>query len=248
MIINNKKIFMKVCLIFLFGIGLRFAYATPSTHIWAPSTDIQPFGRWHITSDIYIPLENDEEGNVLPPVTNLGLTVGILPFERFNMELGFDHKAGLGDLDEYPFYFNAKAGIPEGSFGRFFPAVAIGIYDVGTEHNQTDFNIVYLKIAKSTLLGRFSAGYFSGNSELLLDEEGNVDNEGIFAAWERVMKEISDRLWICVEYMGTESSYGAWSFGFSYKFVDDVSILCGYNIYNNENIADTFTIQVDIDF
>ncbi|MDD5194255.1 MAG: hypothetical protein PHQ96_01105 [Candidatus Omnitrophica bacterium] len=235
---------------FLFS---NYSYPTPTTHIWAPSTDVQKYGVMHVTSDLYLASERDSQGARPDTITNLGLTAGILPFSKLNMELGFDHKSGLGDLDDYPIYFNAKIGVPEDSFGKLFPALAIGIYDIGTEHNKTDNNVFYAKGAKTIAvkdfsLGRFSAGYFQGNSRLLLNGSGEKDNNGLFAAWERSIPEISDRLWLCAEYMGTKSSYGAWSYGFSWKFSDAVCAIAGYNRYNNSNLADTVTLQIDIDF
>lgn len=228
-------------------------FATATTHIWAPSTDVQAYGVMHITGDMYLPTGRDSAGNRPDVVTNEGLTVGVLPFEKFNIEAGFDHKTGLGDLDDYPMYFNAKGAVPEGVFGEFFPALAVGAYDIGTKKDRTDYNIIYGKAAKTFKvgdfsLGRVSAGYFNGNDKLLLDEDGEKDNDGFFGAWERTMPEISDKLWLCVEYQGTRSSYGSWNFGGSWKFSDNVSMLVGFERYNNRNYADTVTIQFDVDF
>lgn len=248
-----KKLKIIPILVTYFFLWVTLCYATPTTHIWAPSTDIQPFKKVHLTADFYFPSERDSAGNRSDTITNEGLTIGILPFKKFNIEIGFDHKTGYGDLDGYPIYFNAKAGIPEDAFGKFFPALAVGIYDAGTKHNKTDNNIFYFKGAKTLAvknfsLGRFSIGYFNGNSKLLLDANGNKDNDGLFAAWERTLSEISDRLWVCVEYMGTKSSYGTWNFGGSWKFTDNISAIVAYDTYNNRNLADTITLQIDIDF
>jgi hypothetical protein len=230
-----------------------FCFATPSTHIWAPSTDIQPFGIFHITGDMYLPTEMDSAGNRPDAITDEGLTVGLLPFEKFNIEAGFDHKTGLGDLDNYPMYFNAKAGMPENAFNKFFPALAVGVYDIGTKGRKTNFNVVYGKAAKtfsagSFSLGRLSAGYFYGNDQLLLNEDGEKDNIGFFGAWERTITEISDKLWLCLEYQGTKSIYGCWNIGGSWKFSENVSMLVGFERYNDRNLADTVTLQFDIDF
>ena len=230
-----------------------FCFATPSTHIWAPSTDIQPFGIFHITGDMYLPTEMDSAGNRPNTITDEGLTVGLLPFEKFNVEAGFDYKTGFGALDNYPMYFNAKAGMPENTFNKFFPALAVGIYDIGTKGERTNFNIVYGKIAKtfnagSFNLGRLSAGYFYGNDQLLLNEDGEKDNNGFFGAWERTITEISDKLWLCIEYQGTKSVYGCWNVGGSWKFTDTVSMLVGFERYNDHSLADTVTLQFDIDF
>jgi hypothetical protein len=232
--------------------NLESAHATASTHIWAPSTDVQPFMKWHLTSDFYVPTENNADGSRANTITNLGLTVGVLPFKKLNMEVGFDHKSGYGALDDYPMYFNTKIGIPEGTYGEFFPALAIGIYDVGTKGDRTDYNVVYGKAGKTVpmgdlSLGRFSLGYFIGNSDLLLDGT-KEDNDGVLVCWERVMTEISDKLWVAVDYQGTRSSYGSWNLGFSWKFADNVSGIFGYDIYNDRDLANTYTVQVDIDF
>ncbi|MDD4879599.1 MAG: hypothetical protein PHR22_04000 [Candidatus Omnitrophica bacterium] len=242
----------------IIGLSLLIApadcFATATTHIWAPSTDVQPYGVIHITpADVYIPVGKDSSENRVPTITNSGLTVGVLPFERFNIEAGFDYKTGYGDLDNYPMYFNAKGGIPEGAFGEWFPALAVGAYDIGTKTDKTNFNLIYGKAAKTFKikdldLGRFSVGYFNGNGKLLRGPNGGKDNADVFGAWERTMSEISDKLWLCVEYQGTKSSYGCWNFGGSWKFSDNISLLVGFDHYNNRNFADTVTIQVDIDF
>ncbi len=248
-----KKIKFLIMILMLGFFCSKFAYATPSTHIWAPSTDVQPYKKGHLTSDVYVASEKDSTGNRPDTITNLGLTFGVLPFEKINMEVGFDHKTGTGALDDYPLYFNTKIGIPENAFGEGSPAWAAGIYDVGTKRDKTNYNVGYTKIAKTFSindfsLGRFSAGYFQGNAKLLLDKNSKEDNEGVLAAWERTLTEISDKLWVCAEYMGSESSYGAWNLGFSWKFSDNVSVIFGYNMYNNHNLSDTVTVQVDIDF
>ena len=62
------------------------------------------------------------------------------------------------------------------------------------------------------------------------------------------MTEISDKLWVAVDYQGTKSSYGTLNLGFSYKFSDNTSLLAGYDIFNNRDLANTYTVQVDIDF
>lgn len=228
------------------------AGATATTHVWAPSTDVQAFNRWHVTSDFYLPAEGDAAGDRIPAVTNAGLTVGILPLKALNLEIGIDHKSGLGPLDDYPLYGNLKLGTPEGSLGTASPAIALGIFDAGTKAGRTDCNVMYAKAAKTLAagpvsLGRLSLGYFSGNEDLLLDSKGAPDNHGLLAAWERTCPEISERLWVCVEYMGTESTYGTLNVGASWKCAENVFLLVGYDKFHNDELVDTATVQVDID-
>jgi hypothetical protein len=233
---------------FLTLAGLTSVHATPSTHIWGPSTDVQAFKTFHITADYYLPTEQTTTGARIPPVTNTGLTVGILPFKKLNAEVGIDHKSGLVTADDYPLYFNGKLAVPENAFGSFFPAVAVGIYDVGTKSDVTNNDVAYGKIAKTFAVGRFSVGYFTGNKKLLLDDKGEKDNSGLMAVWERTMNEISPNLWLCAEYMGTKSGYGTMNIGGTWKFANNVGVLAGYDLYNNSDIPSTFTVQVDIDF
>lgn len=255
-----RKYGITALLLFLMLLNnIETAHATASTHIWAPSTDTQAWGTGHVTADVYVPTERNSDGSNANTITNTGLTFGMLPFKILNAEAGFDYKTGYGSLDNYPIYFNAKIAFPEDAFkghvryGEIIPAIAAGIYDAGTRVDKTNCNIVYVEAAKTIkindmALGRFSIGYFWGNDKILLDHDGNKSPEGILAAWERTMTEISDKLWICVEYQGSKSAYGSLNLGFSWQFTPSTSVLAGYQFYNDRHLADTITIQVDINY
>ena len=250
----DKIIYTATILIFLLYAMPNLAYPTASTDIWAPNTDTQPWGTGHIGEDIYIPVERNGDDSRARTITDSGLTFGILPFKKMTAEAGIDYKTGYGDQDyRYPIYFNTKLAIPEYAYGPYFPAIAGGIYDLGTQRDKTNYNLVYIKAAKTPILGccslgKISFGYFWGNDKLLLDQNQKRDSNGIFCSWARTMSEISDKLWVCVEYQGTKSLYGAFNIGFSWQFTKDISVLTGYQFYNNRNLADTATIQVDINF
>jgi hypothetical protein len=252
---------------------LDFACATPTTLLWSPSTDVQPYKKIHLGADIYAPTTSkttnadnyDQHNYVLQvwgsefsllsdkPEENL---LGKLwqPLGKIMAETGFDYKKGLGSFyDSNPWYFNFKFAVPEDAYFKYMPALAVGGYDLGTRANRTNNNLWYFRAAKTVgigklNLGRFSAGYFSGNGRLLRDKNGLRDNNGAFLAWERVISELSDKLWLCVDYQGTQSSYGALNLGFSWKFTNSISAILGYDIYNNRNYTDTVTFQLDIDF
>ena len=120
---------------------------------------------------------------------------------------------------------------------------------MGTKPDETNNNVLYFKAARTIgKVGRFSAGYFTGNRNLLLDKNGAKDNDGLMFTWERTMTEISDRLWACVDYQGSQSVYGALNYGFAWKFNDHLAAIVGYDQYNNPNLRDTITFQIDIDF
>ena len=245
------------------------ADATPTTLIWTPSTDIQPYKKTHVNLDWYFPVaDEDANGNNLHVLQVYGPTLSLLsdkpednllgklwsPLGKVMVETGFDYKKGLGtQLDKHPWYFHFKLGIPEDAYFKNMPAFAVGAYDIGTKNDETDNNVLYFRLAKTVNFdkfnaGRVSAGYFTGNKKLLLDEDGEKDNAGFMAAWERCMPEISNRLWFCVDYQGTNSVYGALNYGFAWKFNDNLAVIVGYDQYNNTNFKDTSTLQIDIDF
>jgi len=223
------------------------ASATPSTQIWIPSTDVQPFKKVHFGLDSYIKTKS-QNGTTEPTVTNIGLTAGVLPFDKIQIEIGVDYRDTGGD-HTYPLLFNAKIGTPEGALFNGSPAIAIGGYDFGTKSDVTNYNLVYCLVAKTfENFGRFSAGYYTGNDELLLDIDGNRDNDGVLLSWDRTISEISDKLWAAIDYQGGENGYGALNFGVAWKFAPNVGVIFGYDIYNESTYKPTATIQLDIDF
>ena len=247
----------------------NFVYATPSTYIWTPSTDIQPYKKIHLNIDNYTSMKKyDPNGNRLYVQQVYGPTFSLLSDKpqdnllgklwpalgKIMAETGFDYKKGLGPtLDKWPVYFHFKFGVPEDAYFKNMPAFAVGMYDIGYKRNKTNNDVLYYRAAKTISwdkfnLGRFSAGYFHANGRLLRNENDKRHNKGVLLAWDRVMSEISDRLWLCVDYQGSHSSYGAMNYGFSWKFTNNVSAIIACDIYNNKNLRDTITFQLDIDF
>lgn len=227
------------------------AMATPSTQIWIPSTDVQAFKTLHLGLDNYLRTSSGDS-ETRPNVYDLGITAGILPFEKVQAEIGIDYLVnGVSGYDNHPLYFNAKLGTPEGALFTHSPALAVGGYNIGTNSDsdsafRTDMNLVYGLVAKTLpVVGRFSAGYYTGNDDVLGD-----DNDGVLLSWDRTMTEISDKLWVAADYQGGDNSMGAFSFGASWAFSKNVSVILGYDIYNEKSLAgqNTFTTQVDINF
>jgi hypothetical protein len=161
------------------------AHATPSTTYWTPATsDIQPFKVWHIGVDNYFRLSRTQEelanGQFDSFPTDVGLTVGVLPFEKIQMEIGIDGlfpgtrihptMTSIGKS----LLFNAKVGTPEGAFfGSWFPAINIGVFNVGTKEQVTNMNIMDIIIGKSLgPFGRIHAGGYYGNPDSVLMRQG----------------------------------------------------------------------------
>jgi hypothetical protein len=249
------------------------AMATPSTQIWIPSTDVKGFKDIHVDVDNYMRLSPKPDAG--PNYYNLGLSAGVLPFENIKLEVGIDMlTSGLQfdtQADNHPIYFNAKLGTPEDAFGiKGLPAFAIGGYNFGTydkpEVNgiSTRQNIIYGLVAKTLpVIGRLSAGGYYGSSRALAsagNPSGTKNNSGVMASWDRSMPEISDKLWLAVDYMSGNNFNGEISVGGSWAFSKQVSLIVGavfFNPFYNVSASDNglipggkpaLTTQLDIAF
>lgn len=250
-----KKLFLASLLVF--SISCEYAFSTASTQIWIPSTDFQKWKTMHLGLDNYF-RSTKIEGVRGAGIYDLGLTTGLLPFDKFQGEIGVDYLS-MGDniYDDHPIYFNAKIGFPEGALFKNSPAIAFGGYNFGLKKNLTNYNIIYGEIAKTIpVIGRLSVGYYTGNSKVLVDENLKAAKDGILLSWDRTMTEISDKLWLAVDYQGGKNYLGALNFGAAWSFSKNVSVIFGYDIYNNKKAyyntnnqnANSFTAQVDINF
>jgi len=237
--------------------------ATPSTQIWIPSTDVQGFGVLHLGWDSYI--KTDVLTGDAPTVTNGGITVGVLPFKNIGLEIGIDYR-DLGSNHHYPMYYNAKLGVPEDAFFKYMPAIAFGGFDFGTQvadaPNATSYNVVYGLLAKNIWkLGRISAGGFKGgvgvNPKTVFFVASSLDastgtytktdDTGFLLSWDRTISEVTDKLWLAIDYFSGKNGYGALSFGLSYAIVPDASFIVGYDIWNdNTALKPTATVQIDM--
>lgn len=217
------------------------ALATPSTQIWIPSTDVKGFKEIHVDIDNYTRFSGSKENGWNPNLYNIGLSAGVLPSENIKLELGVDFlKSGYQDdatygYDRAPFYFNAKLGTPEDGFGiKGLPAIAVGAYNLGTYEKlekglTTRQNIVYGLVAKTLpVIGRVSAGGYYGSERAL----GKGANSGIMASIDRSMPEISDKLWLAVDYMSGNNVNGEVSVGGSWAFTKNISLIVGAVFFN----------------
>jgi hypothetical protein len=227
------------------------AWATPSTQIWIPSTDIQKAGTYHLNFDNYISSGKETNGAWKAPLSMIGPTLGVYGGDKVQAEAGFDLMRNGSAADSSPLYLNAKVASPEGTAFKDAPAFAFGGYNFGTDPHVTAQNVVYALAARTLpKIGRLSAGYYVGNSSVLIDENGKSANNGLLLSWDRTITEVSDKLWAAVDYQGGESSLGALNLGVSWAFAANTSVLFGYDIYNNAKVAgkNTYTVQLDINF
>jgi hypothetical protein len=204
------------------------AQGTPSTLIWIPSTDIQADKTWHGGIDNY-----SAHGSGAGSITDYGLTYGFLGGRA---EVGADYFGGAHD----PLYFNAKFRVAAENART--PAFAVGAMNWGTKKDATDYNMVYGLIAKTLGPARLTLGYCHGNKAAL-----GTDPNVLLAGVDGYLTK-DRRWWGAVDYQGGRNAFGALNVGVSYAFTDKISVIVGYDAYNNSALRDTVTTQLDVNF
>jgi hypothetical protein len=229
------------------------AMATSSSTFWTPMTlDIQPYGVLHWGVDNYFTAfrKTNDGAGAFP--TDAGLTVGLLPFDKFQMEVGID----VLEPSDDPVFFNLKMGSPEGTLFPGSPALEAGIINAGTKRGVTNYNIGYAVIGKTIPgLGRLSVGPYVGNSKVLVDAQGKKENTGFMVGFDRGFMPVKDaqgnefnRLVLAADYASGKNALGAGGFGLYYYFTKDISLLTGPVWFNEEAINGKWkwSIQLDI--
>jgi hypothetical protein len=218
------------------------ALATPTGQIWIPSPDAKGFAE--VTTNLTYNGRFSQTTAAGPSYFDAGVVVGVLPFESLKLEIGADYLTSnlqsnnVGD--NHPFYFNAKLATPEDLFGvKGIPALAVGVYNLGTYDKpaldgSTRQNIAYGLIAKTLpVVGRLSVGgYYGAQRALSSGTNQKNSNSGMMASWDRTMTEISDKLWLSVDYMSGNNANGALSAGGSWAFTKNITLLVGVIAYN----------------
>lgn len=242
------------------------AMATPSTTYWTPATsDIQPFKVLHLGIDNYFTVGRKDERSSLP--TDLGLTIGVLPYDKLQLEVGID----LMEPSTDPLFFNAKLGTPEGALFEGSPAFNIGVFNVGTDSKdaskdgdgRTDYNIADVIVGKTLPygLGRIHVGAYYGNPKALVDKNGDKENTGFMVGWDKGIIPQKDEAgeynkWVfAADYASGNNAIGGGGAGVYHYFTRNISLLFGPVWYNEPSVVGVngsakyvWTTQLDINY
>jgi hypothetical protein len=237
------------------------ARATPSTTFWTPATTyVQPYAVPHITYDTYVAnkglLQND-----------YGLTVGVLPWEQLQGEVGVDVFApGLFKLDGSRsstgdnMYLNAKLGIPENAFSPWQPGISAGIQSVGFTTNYSNYNHLHAEVGKTfPYVGNVTVGgYYGLNDKLYVSSAGKKEQAGFMAAWTSADIKIGlpglDKINFIADYASGNNAFGAYGLGIGFYFTPSIDILTGPVFFNDSSLFKStygtdsmWTVQLDVD-
>jgi len=239
------------------------AQATPSTTFWAPSnTAIQPFLVPHLTYDTYFwnRPASGFNGSPIYPVTT-GLTMGVLPWEDLQLEVGFDLLLPGTD----PLLLNAKLGYPEDKLFAFQPSLAVGIFGAGTKRSTvntlgTDYDILYGQLQHTIpALGGYVSvgGYYALQDKLFQASDGSGTQRAGFMGG-AVSPDININLpWLlkinfAADVQTGKNAFGAAGGGITMFFTDKIDVLTGPVYFFDRGSQPGgrqwfWTVQLDVD-
>jgi len=256
---TKARLVRGILILFLLILWPGMAHSTPSTTYWTPMTlDIQSFGVVHLGVDNYF-----SNSSAFP--TDFGVTVGVIPGDKLQMEVGIDffantYKPDFAIENQHPVSFNAKIGYLEDSLCKNAPALEIGIFDAGFRSSvqATDFTnaeIVYGVIGKSICnLGRFSVGPYFGLPQAMRSSTGDLQNVGGMVAWDYGFCKVKDscgneynKFVLCADYASGNNLLGGGGPGLYYYFTKDIDVLTGPVFFNDPAINGRWkwTVQFD---
>lgn len=229
------------------------AHATSSTTFWTPATGyVQPYLVPHLTYDTYVA----ERGGFQ---NDYGVTMGILPFEKLQAEVGFDtFYPGVTDKN---FYVNGKLTVPENAFGAWQPALSLGVVNLGFKKDVTDYDILHGNLSKTfPYVGNLVLGaYYGLNDKLMVSSDGKKQQGGLLAAWSSPDIVLNfpglQKIVFLSDLQTGKNAFGAISGGIGLYFTPTIDILTGPVFFLDPKAAPSgplhpdwlWTVQLDVD-
>jgi hypothetical protein len=248
-----KRVKMLAAATVMVAVASGSAMATSTGTFWTPmSMDIQSYKVTHLGIDNYFTVNKKaSSGDQKAFPTDLGLTLGVLPFEKIQMEVGIDASYPTDD----PYSFNAKIGAPEEVLFKYSPTLQVGIFGAGTKNKVTNLNVVYGVIGKTIpSVGRLSAGPYFGNKDVLVNASGEKENTGFMVAFDHGFIPAKDaagneysKVVFAADYASGKNAIGGYGIGVNYYFTKDISLLTGPVFFNEKKINGTWKLSTQLD-
>ena len=237
------------------------AQATPSTTYWTPATTyVQPYLVPHVTYDTYVSERSAMQNDY-------GLTVGVLPFDKIQGEVGVD--SFMPGIAENNLYANAKLALPEGAFADWQPGVSAGVYGLGFKSDVSNFDVLHAEIGKTLpFVGNLVlGGYYGLNSKLMVSSSGARQQAGVMGAWTSpdivVNRTGLNKINFIADVQSGKNAFGAVGAGIGVYFTPSIDILTGPVYFFDPNATSQiagpgfgtavrpswlWTVQLDVDF
>jgi len=219
--------------------------------IWTPATTYtQPYLVPHLTYDTYVA----ERSNL---ANTYGLTLGVVPGDRVQGEIGFDlfYPGITADFVQA----NARLTLVEGVLGRWQPALSVGVMGVGFEKDVSDYHLLHATASKATPLGTLAVGgYYGAGSEVLWTGSDGEERAGFMASWASPEIKVGwpglEKIVLAADVATGKNWFGAVGAGASLYFNSNVALITGPVFFLDKDLYDglgtgdfMWTAQIDVD-
>jgi hypothetical protein len=252
---RTRNLLLAALLVSGAALSPRPALATASTVFWTPATTyVQPFLVPHFTYDTFF----GERGSY--PIFT-GLTIGVLPFEKLQAEVGFDLQLpGYSGSPNYQgseiLLLNAKLGIPDAAFAAWQPGISAGIMAAGVR-SRTRANMLHAELGKALPFGTVAVGgYYGLEEELWVDENLDEDRAGLLASYVTPDWNVSlpglTKVNAFADVQTGQNAFGAVGAGAGLYFTPAIALLAGPVFFLNRDVQPggssmMWSLQVDVD-
>jgi hypothetical protein len=182
-----------------------------------------------------------------------GLTLGVLPFDAIQGEVGFD----LLYPTQNPLLLNAKLTLVEDKLFALQPGLSIGVANVGV-NSATDSTMVYavagklLPVVNTTVA---IGGYYGLNSRFYSDANGKKAQAGLLASVASPALKVGkviDSLQLIGDLQTGSNAFGAAGGALAVYFTPTVSVLTGPVFFFEKALQPggsevMWTLQLDVD-
>lgn len=232
---------MTILLIIFSLLGsLSFAHYTEG--LWIPRHETLTSRSWRVDFQNLNSIDKEQIPNATDHQGSMGVSYGVYSGEIVAAEVGVDWKEPAVSQTVNALYFNFK--ISTNFYKEKGWGISLGTYDFGISGGETDFNMIYLLIQNgwgsnwSTTLGAYV-----GNSQLLLDAQGESDNKGLIAGvWRQMAKDFAAG----AEFQSGSTQYGYLFAGFKWEVKNETHLNIGYGIAAGDFSKDWILARISL--
>lgn len=165
---------------------------------------------------------------------SIGSTCGLYDSEDLRFEVGLDwkesHNYAIQSASDAIF---GQVQLQLFDIDRKHWGLSVGAYDIGLKSGTNNYNVIYLMALHQAGAYRFGLGAYSGNSQILLNGDGQSDYQGaLIGIWKKIVN--GD---IGVEMQTGYNRYGYLFFGGRWIIAPKTFVVTGYGKSNDTKIA-----------
>ncbi len=210
-----------------------------------PQSDVFAYGQCRAdqqTNFTYDKREADRKGVAYE--YTVGATCHLLSAGIFNMDAGIDViEAYFHKADNFAQMLQGNFQMSLYKLSKDDWSVYAGMHSIGFGTNA-NYNVIYTMVAHQSGSYRAGLGAYTGNNQLLKDQNGAADAQGVMAF---LQQELGSGRW-SVEYTGGKNRYGYIWGGYQYDYSPTIQLTSSYGYANDRDMRDWILLRAALKF